>query len=1631
MNNYLNIIFHILTAEGGVLRSIGDMGNVMTSLTLGTITANTLTTTTTTTTTTSSSSNTVEAQSNTPATTASTDNIKTANAKNSAVSGKNPASNKGKPQPTQSQSNQHLMKEYPLVMDTKLKIIEILQFILDVRLDYRISCLLSLFKNEFDTVNHNLSEKNFKLINLETICRQAEDIFCFNNDSINNLDLDGQCGRMFLRVLLHLIMHNYPSLVSGALHLLFRHFSQRQEVLNAFKQVQLLVSDSDIESYKQIKTDLDILRQSVEKSELWVYKSTKQQQDDTTPVLPTMQLIPTDGGINPTTDNNSVIKMSDIIENEEGGNASNIDHFSAQNDDMLLNHEQQLEYSKIKDILIRMNNLCIQNFQPRKHEQRLLRNVGVHTVILDLLQIPYDEKDDYKMIELMLLAHKFLQNFCLANHSNQVLLHKYLDLFLNPSIIEAETICSIFKDNLALCNEIQIKVIQHFIHCIEINGKHVEYLKFLQTIVKSENQYIRKCQDLVMQELINAGDDVLIFYNDKTSFNLFINIMNKSDTDEEAHQLLNYHIELVKLLACCTMGKNVYTEIKCNSLLSLDDIVSMLCHPACLISVKIAYVNFLNHCYIDTEVEMKEIYSSNHMWMLFENSFINDIEKLLSFYSITECEDLKQQELLNYIINEIMTILMTFFNSPFSDQTTQIKQRQLIFVQLLQKIHKLSQVKYLQQTSHYYQIINCLRTLNDVAKLRCIVMPTDLEHHLAILFNKTSILTKQTSKWLITAKQSINNNGGGNGNSSGGYNQGNQNSSQNRDDMNESQLMYLDRCIIEGLQDIVTLLDEQLKPLVSAELSILVDILYHSELLFNSNTESYFKCKNGGFIKRLIKHTVILLEEKEEQLCVKVLRILREMMAVDLDYGDKGDFLRSILLKRYFSNYNMLAPPPSFSLSGQQNAGQGLIQNDEDHNDSKYLQRAGCTLYQIQLHLDKKGASNLVIELVIKSVNSPTIFEEAIQLGIALLEGGNSIIQKSMFIKFQINEISQSFFKVFYDKMRDAQQEIKSTVTVNTTEIAAKANETNNLFKDIEKFKLNSGGVGVGSSGMSNIAISSKKFINSSNSGFGALGGGNNIVTNVGIHLTEELKDELNQAGIETQRAYNNSKTTTSIINQQQQHQQQQQTQQLHHTSHASHHLDEYDRVSSTTLSTTAETSGALASITINKLTNKISVMQPILRFLQLLCENHNSDLQNLLRSQNSKTNFNLVSETLMFLDCICGSTTGGLGLLGLYINENNVQLINQTLETLTEYCQGPCHENQNCIAIHESNGLDIITALILNDINPLGKNRIDLVLELKNNASKLLLAIMESRGDSENAERILYNMNPKQLIDVACHAYHQDDLIDNFKLIHSTNDILLIDSTSLSSLTTSTNTLGSVSASGVDGPTDTENGTAGGDIIIDEDSQGGCNSGNGTYDDDDENVNGVSPKEVGHNIYILCHQLAQHNKELSQLLKIQSHQDEKTKVALNYYATHTAQIEIVRHDRTLEQIVFPIPEICEYLTRDTKLRILNTAERDDQGSKVTDFFERHIDMFNEMKWQKKLRSQICLFWVSSYMSLWSNILFYCAVLINLIVAFFYPFDNSVPGSYSQNFTILITVNIYLFLFQNLIFICHRSYGLL
>ena len=185
--------------------------------------------------------------------------------------------------------------------------------------------------------------------------------------------------------------------------------------------------------------------------------------------------------------------------------------------------------------------------------------------------------------------------------------------------------------------------------------------------------YVRHCIIFKLQrfpsfpQLFDTGGDVLLFYNERTMGTL-VKAMAVPGAAVDPASDMSYHINLICLLAMCTEGKNDTTEIKCHCLLPLHDVVCIITHEACIpevrsqfgcsavsklsvssflssffctcgilsspsllplsiIQVKTAYVEFLMHCYIDTDVEIKEIYTRNHMWVVF-NNFVEDIQKV-------------------------------------------------------------------------------------------------------------------------------------------------------------------------------------------------------------------------------------------------------------------------------------------------------------------------------------------------------------------------------------------------------------------------------------------------------------------------------------------------------------------------------------------------------------------------------------------------------------------------------------------------------------------------------------------------------------------------------------------------------------------------------------------------------------------------------------------------------------------------------------------------------------------------------------------------------------------------------------------------------------------------------------------
>lgn len=119
--------------------------------------------------------------------------------------------------------------------------------------------------------------------------------------------------------------------------------------------------------------------------------------------------------------------------------------------------------------------------------------------------------------------------------------------------------------------------------------------------------------------------------------------------------------------------------------------------PAARRQVKMAYVNFVNHCYVDTEVEMKEIYTSNHIWTLFEN-FTLDMARvcprarlrgvgrlpggvggrvghghLCAQVCSKREKRLADPTLEKYVLSVVLDTISAFFSSPFSENSTSLQ----------------------------------------------------------------------------------------------------------------------------------------------------------------------------------------------------------------------------------------------------------------------------------------------------------------------------------------------------------------------------------------------------------------------------------------------------------------------------------------------------------------------------------------------------------------------------------------------------------------------------------------------------------------------------------------------------------------------------------------------------------------------------------------------------------------------------------------------------------------------------------------------------------------------------------------------------------------------------------------------
>ncbi|CDW52771.1 inositol 1,4,5 trisphosphate receptor type 1 [Trichuris trichiura] len=1347
---------------------------------------------------------------------------------------------------SQKQADVHLEQQEcrKVVLQAKLVILDILKYALNVRLDYRITTVLSLIKKEYapddacdmlffdDLDDLKITMLANSIFNTKSRCSPDRADVLTPHWSCN-LIFGRENGKQLLRILLRLIVSDYPPLISSGLDIFFRNFNQRTELIHALKQVQLLVSQTDVRNYQQVHRDLLLLKNLTEKSELWVYtnKTGSQKRSNILGLFNERCSKSADDMLSSRLENESVERKYQE-EEEKRFMTKLFKELSCQ-------YPLKSEYCRklLYDIFIRWKNLCRTDdgkVDPRN--QQLLRNMRVHEATIAFLSIPFDKKVDKDMPKLFEQAHNFLCEFCSGNAENQRLLYQRISLnsesnrceFLKiEEASDVPTLCAIFRGNRELCASVSDQLIQHIVHLIELQGRNGIFLKFLQTLIPEERPII-STQDKISQA----------FYTDNAGFETLVGMMEQSCNLSDLSNPLCYHIELIRLLALCTVGRNVTTELQCASHVPLEHIVHVISNSNCFFELKEVYIKFLLHCYIDTDADMKDMYCDDCMVRVLKN-IIDDIERLY------ECGPSISGAAERYICMSATKLIVAFFEKPLAHEISDQKIENNLFGRLLDSLGRLQSVVWLKNINVNYKfyLMSCIESMCRFANLQRLTLPANV-----------AMPPEYKSKWckLKRAKNFV------------------------TKATQLSRRMQEYNSVIECFQEIVSRLDDLFKPMAIAETMVAVDILQYPEVVFDGcDKQMDDNFRNDLFIAKLIKHCRLLAHEKNEILCVKLLETIRSMVPSTGRVSDLIETCHKELLLAYFGIYQ------SSSSSSRTQKLKTLLSSSEvvsgqlsDSSQAIVKEILSRDLTKVQRCLNAAGASDLIVDLIVHCM-SEDIFVGAVELGKTLLEGGN---EETLLKCLQAKDSGEHFCRVLHEKMQRAQNKLRSNML---------SRRENRLGSAIQSRKSSS----VGSPRMSPVSTN----------------------------------DETLKKIQERMRRWRDEDSPANSI----------------------------DLRSDRLLWKEQEKAD------VDMLPPEVTVMGSILRLLQLMCENHNRDMQNFLRTQQNRTNYDLVIGTLTFLDTICGSTSGSLGLLN-EINEYNVSLVNRALISLTEYCQGPCHENQNAIAMHESNGLDIVISLVLNEIKPLAEKSIHLALEVKSNASKLLLAILESRCDGDNAERIIRNMTRTaggvgQLVNAITSVFKLPEIVTDG--LASQEELPPIDSTPK--------------------------------IIVESNKDVNCN--------DIVNMNGdeATPSEVGHNIYILTHQLSRHYPPLRKMLNAGNAMDDTARNALKFYAEHTAHIEIVRGDRTLEQIIFPVPHACTYLTRETKEHIFLNTQRDLQGSKVPEFFNSFGKLYGEIMWQQTLRDNPLLYKCSGLVHVWKRLSFLFAMIINFLVACFYPFDPS------------------------------------
>ena len=210
-------------------------------------------------------------------------------------------------------------------------------------------------------------------------------------------------------------------------------------------------------------------------------------------------------------------------------------------------------------------------------------------------------------------GYRLLKAMSLDFPQMQQELSVHLPLFLShitcsleaPDISPTGCLATICHDNRVACLRVDDTIISRFID-IAASTQLPRYLRLLRMFIDPQGRPIHRNQEVVVRKL-SENNLALLLFNDVSGREERRALVEARDHDLNPRGRINYHVQLLNLLAACCLGKSAIVELVVRDLVPLSEMMAHLLDANLTPELHASYLCLFSEAYLLTELFQKDV----------------------------------------------------------------------------------------------------------------------------------------------------------------------------------------------------------------------------------------------------------------------------------------------------------------------------------------------------------------------------------------------------------------------------------------------------------------------------------------------------------------------------------------------------------------------------------------------------------------------------------------------------------------------------------------------------------------------------------------------------------------------------------------------------------------------------------------------------------------------------------------------------------------------------------------------------------------------------------------------------------------------------------------------------------------